>query len=228
MAKFKEKIKAQELRKQGQSIKDIAKNLGVSPGSVSVWCQNVVLSENQIKELEKRRKDPNYGGRLANSNKQHQIAVTKTKELLSFGIKQVGKLSKRELFLVGSALYWAEGFKKDSQAGFANSSPDMMNLYLRWLFECFDYEVKDLSPRVTVNLSHKHRIKEIEKFWSLKTKIPLEDFQKPFFQNFKWKKVYDNPNEYFGVLRIKVRKSTDFLRKIHGFIEGLRLESRIE
>ncbi len=228
MAKFKEKIKAQKLRGLGKSIKEIAKELNVSPGSVSDWCKDVILTKEQIIQLENRSKDPNYGGRLANSNKQHQIAVTKTKELLNFGIKQVGKLSKRELFLVGSALYWAEGFKKDSQAGFANSSPDMMNLYIRWLFECFGYEIKDLSPRVTVNLSHKHRIKEIQKFWSQKTKIPPESFQKPFFQNFKWKKVYDNPNEYFGVLRIKVRKSTDFLRKIHGFIEGLRLESRIE
>ena len=76
--------------------------------------------------------------------------------------------------------------------------------------------------RVTVNISHEYRIKEIQNYWSKIANVPSGDFRKPFYQKVKWKKVYENPNEYFGVLRIRVRKSTDFLRKIHGWIEGLK------
>jgi len=227
MAKFKERIRARELRREGRSIKEIARLLNVSPDSVSRWCKEVKLSKGQIRELERRWKDPNYGKRLENSLRQQKKRILKTEKLKKAGVKEISNLSKRELFLVGASLYWAEGFKKDSQVGFANSSPEMMNLFLRWLYECFGYNTNDLMLRVTVNVSHKYRIDEIQNYWSEITKIPLDNFQKPFYQNFKWKKIYENPNEYYGILRIKVRKSTDFLRKIHGYIEGLKLQSQI-
>jgi len=52
-----------------------------------------------------------------------------------------------------------------------------------------------------------------------------EYFQKPFYQKVKWQKKYDHPENYHGVLRIRVRKSTDFLRKIRGYINGLSLSA---
>lgn len=227
MAKSKEKLEAIELRKAGKSIKFIAKKLNVSVGSVSVWCKNVVLTEDQLRTLEKNACDPNYGLRLQNSQMQRRKKEQKISDLLNLGENEIGKLTKRELFLVGIALYWAEGFKKDTQVGFANSNPEMINLYLKWLYECCDVKKEDLIVRITVNISHKDRSKEIETYWSNATKIPMENFRKPFYQQFKWKKVYENPNEYYGVLRIKVRKSLDFLRKIHGWIKGLGNQGKV-
>ena len=40
-----EKKQALEMRKSGASIKEIAKRLGVSKGSVSVWVSDVVLPD---------------------------------------------------------------------------------------------------------------------------------------------------------------------------------------
>jgi hypothetical protein len=97
----------------------------------------------------------------------------------------------------------------------------MIKIFLKWLFDCCDYTAQDLILRVTVNISHKHRIEEIQNYWSTVTEIPKTAFRKPFYQTFKWKKIYENPNEYFGVLRVRVKKSTDFLRKIRGWIEGM-------
>ena len=227
MAKSKERLEAIKLRSRGESIKIIARMLRVSPGSVSVWCKNVKLTRKQLKTLEIHAHDPNYGRRLQNSQLQRSIKNQKIRDLFELGKSEINILSKRELFLVGVALYWAEGFKKDTQVGFANSNPDMINLYLKWLYECCNIKNEDLIVRVTVNISHKQRVFEIQHFWSKYTNIPLESFRKPFFQNFKWKKTYEKPNEYYGVLRVKVRKSTDFLRKIHGWIGGLGSQSRI-
>lgn len=226
MAKSLEKIKARKLRRNGESIKAIAKKLKVSPSTISSWCKDIKLSPTQIQQLEKRARDPHYGRRLEYALAQQKKRLKKIKTLKKQGIKEVGNLTKRELFLIGAALYWAEGFKKDSQAGFASSDPSMVNLFLKWLYECCGYKPKDLIFRVTVNISHKHRIDEIQDYWSKVTNISMSDFRKPFYQNVKWKKIYENPNEYFGVLRVKVRKSTDFLRKIHGWIEGLRLGAK--
>lgn len=223
MSKSVQKIEARKLRSEGESIKKIARQLRVSVGSVSVWCRNVELSSVQKKALDDNARNPYYGGRGIYLRRLKKRIDSKTEKLKMIGIKKIGKLDKRELFLTGASLYWAEGFKKDSQAGLASLDTKMIQFFVRWLKICFGYQDKDLIFRVTVNISHKYRIIEIEEYWSKVLNIPLDQFRKPFFQNFKWKKTYENPNEYYGVLRVKVRKSKDFLRKIYGFIEGLKL-----
>jgi transcriptional regulator with XRE-family HTH domain len=225
MAKSKERLKALKLRRKGESIKSIAKQLGVSVGSVSVWCRGVVLTEDQTKKLEQQGKDPFYGKRMEYAIARRKTLDAKINRLRTEGVRQVGALNSRELFLVGIALYWSEGFKKDSQAGFANSNPEMIKLFIKWLNESCGYTSDDLLLRLTINISHKHREEGIKEYWSHVTKVPVEVFGKTFYQNVKWQKIYENPNEYYGVLRVKVRRSTDFLRKIHGWIEGLSLQA---
>lgn len=223
MAKSRERMLARRLRESGYSIKNIAKKLKVSVSSVSNWVRDIELTPEQRAVLEEHARNPYYGKR-----KDYLDLIKRTKEqkierLRKGGIREIGGLSKRELFLVGSALYWAEGFKKDSQVGFANQDPDMVRLFIMWLNKCFGYNLSQLTARTTINIGHKKRASEINDYWSQITGIPLNQFKKPIYQRVKWKKVYDNPNDYYGVLRIKVRKSKDFLRRIYGFIEGLKL-----
>lgn len=225
MAKPLSRKMAQKLRSQGKSIKEIAKLVNVSQSTASLWCRDIILSPKQIKLLEKQGKDPNYGNRLLYARKVRNLKKRQIYQLKKKGMKELGRLSKRDLFVSGAALYWAEGFKKDKQVGFANSDPQMIKFFLRWLKVCFGYTEKDISVKVTANISHEYRIQEIERYWSDLTKIPINEFKKPFFQKVIWKKDYDDPTRYFGVLRIRVRKSTSFLRKIHGFIEGFRTQS---
>lgn len=54
MAKVKEKQQVLLLRRKGESIKDIAKKLYVSKGSVSLWCQEIVLTPKQATVLKKK------------------------------------------------------------------------------------------------------------------------------------------------------------------------------
>lgn len=225
MAKSLQRIKARKLRREGKSIKSIARRLRVSSSTVSLWCKDIKLSPDQIRELERHSRDPLYGKRLENALKQQRKRIEKTLKLKEAGTREIGNLTKRELFLAGAALYWAEGFKKDSQAGLASLDPGAIKFFLRWLRDCFGYTTDNLSLRVTVNISHKNRIDEIQNHWSQIIGVPIKNFQKPFYQNVIWKKTYENPNEYFGVLRVKVKKSTDFLRKINGYIEGLKLNA---
>ncbi len=225
MSKSVQRLEARKFRLKGKSIKKIAKRLNVSVGSVSAWCQDIELSPSQKKILETNARNPYYAGRGVYLKRLKKKTDLKVKRLQKAGIKKIGILSKRELFLSGSALYWAEGFKKDTQAGFASLDPDMIKFFKKWLKDCFEYQNSDLIFRVTANISHKNRIREIETYWSKVLGVSLNQFQKPFFQDFKWKKTYENPNEYYGVLRIKVRKSKDFLRQISGFIEGLKLNA---
>ena len=193
MSKSVQKFEAIRLRKTGKSIKNIAKTLNVSVGSVSSWCRDVKLSPSQKRKLKKDARNPYYAGRgiyIRNLKKRTKLKI---KKLGKLGTKKIGKLTKRELFLAGAALYWAEGFKKDTQAGLASLDPVMIKFYIKWLRDCFGYQNDNLIFRVTANVSHEYRIKEIEKYWSKLLDVPLSQFRKPFFQNIKWKKTYENP-----------------------------------
>lgn len=223
MAELEKQLEAQKLRENGKSIKEIAMLIQVSPGSVSSWCKNISLTAEQKIALEKRRVDPNFGKRKEYLIKQHELFSDMVDALKKEGINQIGKLTKREIFLIGIALYWGEGFKKDHQVGFANTDPNMLLFFICWLETCFNIQINDLIIRVTLNIHHKEKINNIILYWSKQLSIPINQFSKPYFQNTIQKKKYESDDAYHGVLRIKVRKSVNLLRKIYGFIEGISL-----
>lgn len=53
----------------------------------------------------------------------------KTEELQKRVAKEIGRLSKRDLLILGCALYWAEGNKKERwSVRFCNSDPEIISL----------------------------------------------------------------------------------------------------
>ena len=222
MAKSKERLTARELRKQGLGIKTIGHKLAVSSSTVSLWCRDIVLGDDQLQILHNNSRNPYYGKRLQYIQKQQGKRLQKMQMLRKEGIKEIGLLSKRELFVTGVGLYWAEGFKKDNLVGFANSDPAMIRLFLRWLIEVCHVPKQNIKVRIGLNAQYIDKVVEIQKYWIQELGLLEAQFQKPFFQKVKWKKIYEHPEEYHGVLRVRVAKSTDLLRKIHGWIEGLR------
>lgn len=223
MARSKEMLIAKAMRREGKSIKEIAHILKVSVSSVSNWSKDIELTDEQKNNLARRVTDPYYGKKAEYLKRSKEQFKKKVQALKEQGIREVSKLSKREIFLIGIALYWGEGFKKDHQVGFANIDSKMIKFFIYWLKTCFNLKNKNLIVRVTSNYRYKEKIRIMENFWSNELHIPLNQFSKPFFQKTIWKKQYENPNNYYGVLRIKVRKSVNLLRKIYGFIEGLTL-----
>lgn len=222
MAKSFQKLQARKLRSEGQSIKEIAKTLEVSVGSVSIWVRDIILTPEQTKVLEKRIGDPHYGRRAAYlelSKNKHQEKIA---EIYREGAKRVGKLSGRDIYLLGLALYWGEGFKKDNLVGFATSDPDMARFFIVWLEKVFQTPKSDLILRVTANISHIDNIDKIQAYWCAKLEVDNSAFSKPFFQNTVWKKQYDNADDYRGVIRIRVRRSIHILREIKGALEYVR------
>lgn len=228
MAKSKQKIEAQKLRHEGESIKNIANKIGVSTSTVSLWSRDIRLTKEQILQLEKNSRDPFYGRRLTYSQKQQNARITKENRIINDSKKLVGRLTQRDLFIAGTALYWAEGFKKDKMVGFANTDPEMIRFFLNWVKNSLEADSKLIKLRVGINEHHRYREKEIQEYWSKITEIPFSSFYKPYYQKVIWKKEYEHPEEYFGTLRIRILKSTDLLRKIRGLIEGIKIPKRSE
>jgi hypothetical protein len=220
MAKHLLKIKAIALRKNGTSIKDIAKRLEVSQGIVSLWCRGINLSKEQITKLIKSKKSKITAGRLKGALAQKTKRLNYIEEM-EVEARSLGKLSKNELFVSGLALYLAEGTKGYSTVQFTNKDPLVIKFMLRWFKEIYSIDVNDMKCSLIINSSHTHRDYEIRKFWSNCLGINKDRFTKTRFVLAKHKKIFDNPNEYRGTFNFRILKSSRLLYKINAYCSQL-------
>lgn len=224
MAQIKKKILAQGFRRKGYSISEIAKRLNMhKSGSISKWCRDIQLTPQQIERLVARQISGSYKGRMKFLESIRKGRMSEVKLMREEGLKEIGKLNKRDLFIGGVAMYWSEGYTYPGgdQVGFTNSDPKMILFILKWFKEICKVPDAKFSFQVKINKIHKNRIKEVENYWSKLIGIPLDQFNKTVLIKSKSQKVYPNPDIYFGTLRITVRQGTRLRRKIHGWIEGL-------
>ncbi len=209
------------LRKTGKSLKKIAAILNVSVSIASVWCREVELTEQQREKLKRRKVNIRHLRHLAKQS--HLEKIFRVKKLFKDSLDEIKPLTGNELFLTGLALYWAEGFKsiKECRLGFCNSDPRMIKFMLSWFQKALKISKQNFLLRTEFNESHKDRTEEIKSFWSKLTQVPLTQFEKPFYHHSTWLRDYPNREDYFGVLRIRVRKSSELLYKTRGWIKGL-------
>lgn len=211
------------LRLAGLSLNQIQKTTKVPRTTIRGWIKDIILSSEQQEALKLKVAKVLQEGRIKAEKMRKEKRLEKEKEFMNKGIRDVGKLTKRELLIAGISLYWAEGFKNkhERRLGFCNSDPHMIKFYLEWLRKALEINKKSITLRLTLNIHHKPKTEDIQKYWSKTTRIPLSQFTKPFYQNTQWKKSFSD-NNYYGVLRIHVRESLDYLLKMRGWIEGLK------
>lgn len=111
MAKSENKIQAVEMRKKGVPIREIARQLKVSKSSASIWCRDIKLSTTQLDNIKANALVKTSPGRLLGALMNKNKRENAISEFKLSGIKEVGKMSLRDMMLVGTALYWAEGAK---------------------------------------------------------------------------------------------------------------------
>ena len=216
--------KALTLRKSGYSIGAIAKKLSVSKSTVSGWCRDIALSEKQILLIAERSKHHATANLLFASEKQRKERQRNTEKMEKMGKREIGKLSLRDIQLIGLGLYWGEGYKKGSQElGFTNSDPAMINFYIEWLEKIYKISKTDLILRVSINNQHSDRTIEVVNYWSTVTNVPYSQFTKTSLLHIHSKKNYENSTTHFGTLRVKVRKGTNLRRRILGSIKAIKI-----
>lgn len=219
MAKSKERLAAVILRRKGASIKEIAKILNVSRGSVSVWCKEVKLTEKQIEKLREKQIAAGHKGRLMGVEANKQKKLSEVSKQLVEAKKLVGRLSARDRLMLGIGLYWGEGVKVDTSAtALVNSSPDILLFAKEWFLN-LGVDVKDLNPYIYISESHKLRESKILFYWSHLLGLPKSQFHKITYIKGVRKKLYENHDSYYGIVALRVRKGTSLKYKIRGLIE---------
>ncbi len=167
--KTRERERARRLRRDdGLPIKEIARRLGVSVSSVSVWVRDVELTQDQHRAL--LMLNPAY------NRQRNGSAMSATRHRARrLAYQEEGRRLARHgepLYVAGCMLYWAEGAKTRNQVRFSNSDPEMARFFVRFLRTYF--AASDLHIRITCNLfaDHIDRQLEIEHFWLQTLELP--------------------------------------------------------
>lgn len=213
--------KAIELRQAGHSIREITKMLKISSSSASIWCREVKLTKKQKAILASKSQNTELLRYYA--NKRHLDKLDMEEKVFNQALNKITQLDKTQLFIAGISLYWAEGFKNISEGriGFCNSDPKMIKFMMHWFKIILKIPNDEFTLRVEFNSAHKDRKEEIEQYWSDITNIPTTQFNNSYLQKTVHLRDYSKKPKYYGVLRIRVRRSSKYLPQIRGWIEGL-------
>jgi hypothetical protein len=143
-------------------MKQIARRLGVSVSSVSLWVRDVELSPEQRLALRNKVS----GGWSASA----RAARRRRQESQQHGRKLVRAADP--LFLAACMLYWAEGSKERNSVVFVNSDPEMMAFFRRALTTTFGVPTSKFRVACNLFADHAARQAEIEDFWLEKLELP--------------------------------------------------------
>jgi hypothetical protein len=218
-----EKEKAIGLRRKGMTYNEILEMIPVAKSTLSLWLHGVGLAKEQEQRITNRRILAQKKG----ARRQHEIRLKRQEEIYTQSANEIGAISKRELWLIGIALYWAEGAKQKEHnpsvgVDFSNSDPNMIVLFIKWLEECAEIERGLIRFEIYIHETCRHKIQEIVHFWTNQTKFPEHHFTHIYFKKDKINTKRKNTGIlYYGVLRVSITASTAFNRRITGWTQGI-------
>ena len=190
-------------------MKNIARRLGVSVSSVSLWVRDIELLPEQRAALRNKMS----GGWSANA-----IAARQRRNNNQAAGRDVAR-RRAHLFVAGCMLFWAEGARARNAVIFTNSDPEMMRLFAHFLRSC--YRVPDHRFAVTCNLfaDHLERQREIETFWLETLELPRSCLRKSIVNIYSKHSQKKRRNKLpYGTCRLVVC-DTAIVQSIYGAIQ---------
>jgi hypothetical protein len=170
-------VRALELRKIGWSYSAIKRELGIAKSTASAWLNKYPLSREQLDKLQFHNEHRIERFRTTMAKKKQKLFDDE----VEVQRKMIGKLTEKELYLSGLALYWGEGGKTQySSMTFANTDPRMIRFFLEWLRRAICYPVGHI--KIKLHLYKDMNIDDETKYWSQITGFGEDHFAKPYIK----------------------------------------------
>lgn len=224
-----DKFKAYKLRIVGRSYNEISQLLGVPKSTLSGWFADLKLPEEAMKRLKNRVHATSLHGLIARNKNQTILAEARSKEMYEKGRRLIKNISKRDLLVIGTSLYWAEGYKRpvvikgkartSHRVSLTNSDPKLICIFLQFLKEIC--EVPNEKITIWIRYFEHQDSAYLLDFWQKKCNIPYSSFRKTLQTvsiSSQRKKSYNSLP--FGVAQISV-SNTNLYHKIMGLISGI-------
>ncbi len=215
--KIKEQNAAKHLRSQGKSIKEIARELNVSSGSVSLWVRDIKLTKQQEQILLAR--NPIFNGQ-SKGNKKKVIEAKKLRhQYQDDGIRLAKRHKMDHLFSMGCALYWGEGAKNKWSTILANTDVDLLKIWLKFLQKYFSISNDKIAVHIYCWLNNGLTAQNIESYWLCQLNLPKACLRKTVIHS-KQNTGFKRNKHPHGACRIAVY-SVELTQKIFGAIRNL-------
>lgn len=189
--------------------------VGVSRGTVSIWVRDIQLTPEQHDGL--RARNPAHNGQRVGARVRSERA---REQRLAW--QADGRADARRgdpLHVAGCMLFWGEGSKIRTQVQLANSDPELVRFFLRFLRTC--YGVADSRVRIRCNLyaDQLARQREVERFWLDVLELPPSSLRKSIVNNYSRSSKRKRRNTLpYGTCHLRVH-STELAQKIFGAIQ---------
>lgn len=209
--------KARDLRAKGHTYAEIAAELGVSKGSVSLWVRDMPRPGRLSYEECRRR---NAEGVSAYWRAEQLRREVRRQAVRDSAAGEIGELSEREILIGGAIAYWCEGAKskphrRSEQLSFINSDPRLISFYLKFL------ATAGVTPDRLICRMYIHETADVaaaQRFWVDLTGLPEEQFRQATLKRHSPKTIRKNTGEdYHGCLVINVRQSAELYRQVEGW-----------
>lgn len=209
---------AEELRAKGYSYSIIQQRLGVSKSTLSNWFKDEPFTPNQ-EVLDRVQYGP-----IKSATKRHNKRVKEIETLKSEGMKEIGEVSGRDLWMLGIGLYIGEGSKTIESVRIINSDPLVIRLAIRWLCEVCGLQKDNIT--IAIHLYPDSDIEEALKYWQSITELPMSNFRKTQIDKRNNKSNTKKGTLPYGTAHLAVitngdpSKGVRLYRKMNGWIAG--------
>ena len=232
MSQYIEKYKKNiviDMRKRGFSYSEIQNSIHIPKSTIAYWLQGIKLTSSQTERLKNKRLETIR----ANSEKRKLKTQELIKKIKESSAKDINKISKRELWLMGIVLYWRGRLlfnnKKDFRKGikFMSSDPYLVKLFLKWLQEIGNITKEEIIFDIFLKRNKKEDIDGAINYWSEVSDFPKNNFIHVYFQKIKTRAKAKKAlflGSKLGLLRIRVRASSGLVRQIAGWIKGIQVK----
>lgn len=220
--KEKEKEEAIRMRREGKTYNEILDKVPVAKSTLAIWFKEVNLAKSQEQRMTDLRAEvQKKGAEARRENRLKEIDTSRTQ-----GMRDVGRLTVCELWLVGIALHWAKGSKQSVRVPsqgviFNNSDPKMLVVFLWWL-EGLGVSDGEISFSLYAHTNRKSDIPEFKKWWACSLGIKETLIKQVYLKQGNPKTKRSNVGDlYHGLIRIKVEKSTSLNRQAQGWFNAI-------
>jgi hypothetical protein len=212
------KQRAISYREQGYSYNMIKEklNVGIAKSTLSIWLKDVQFTPNEqvIARIQFAKRKL-----ILAAQKRGLLAQRFREKIRQEARREIVSVSRENLWYIGTALYLAEGGKKQKQIQITNSDPNVIKVIMKWLITVCKVDLSNI--RAAVHIYPDIKENEAIKFWSRITKLPKNQFQKTIVDKRIKKSRMKHGFLPYGTLSVRVNKGGVLFEKIAGWIEGI-------
>lgn len=219
-------LSARRLRRLGNTYSDISRALGgVSKSTPSVWFRDLRLSGAARRRLMSKAQQ-RWAENIIRYNKwRAQEARRRAEEAIARAASEIGELSRRELQLIGTALYWAEGSKGSRwRLRFTNTDACMVRLMMQFFRDICQVPTERFSAQIHLHPHVSER--RALGFWSNLTGLSPRHFIRPqrvVSRRSRGKRPIRRLP--FGTLHITIDNG-DIRNRVMGWVQSLQAHAR--